>query len=319
MTTYRHHLPQARGETLLTDGGLETTLVFDEGIDLPEFASFPLLDDDAGRSMLLDYYRSYVDVARRHEVGIVLETPTWRASADWGELLGYDEAALARLNAAAVGLLRDVRDASEPTTTVVISGNVGPRGDGYEVGDRMSAEAAERFHTPQVAALAGAGADLVTALTMTYVEEAIGFARAADAVGAPAVVSFTVETDGSLPTGQPLGAAIGEVEAATGGSPLAYGINCAHPDHFADTLAVAGGAGEAWVDRIGLVRANASRMSHEELDNAQELDAGDRAELGGLYAELRRLLPTLTVMGGCCGTDDGHVTEIARSALAVRA
>jgi homocysteine S-methyltransferase len=318
MTTHRHDLPQANGETLLTDGGLETTLIFDEGIDLPEFASFPLLDDEAGRAALLDYYRRYADIAQGHEVGIVLETPTWRASADWGEVLGYDEAALARLNTAAVDLLQEVRDAYEPTTTVVISGNVGPRGDGYDVGDRMSTGDAERFHTAQIAALAAAGVDLVTALTMTYVEEATGFARASEAVGVPAVVSFTVETDGSLPTGQPLGAAIGEVEAATGGSPLAYGINCAHPDHFADTLQVAAEAGEGWVNRLGLVRANASRMSHEQLDNAEELDAGDRVELGGQYADLRRLLPNLTVMGGCCGTDHGHIAEIAGSALTVR-
>ncbi|MDX2378572.1 MAG: homocysteine S-methyltransferase family protein [Acidimicrobiia bacterium] len=316
MTIHRHDLPQANGQTLLTDGGLETTLIFDNGIDLPEFASFPLLDDEAGRAALLDYYRTYSDIARRHEVGIVLETPTWRASADWGDVLGYDESELARLNAAAVELLEEVRAAYEPTTTVVISGNVGPRGDGYEVGERMSVEEAERFHTAQISALAGAGADLVTALTMTYVEEATGFAQAAAAVGLPAVVSFTVETDGSLPTGQPLGEAIGAVESATGGSPIAYGINCAHPDHFVDTLTAAADAGEGWVDRIGLVRANASRMSHEELDNAEDLDVGDRAELGGLYADLKRLLPNLTVMGGCCGTDHGHIAEIANSTLA---
>jgi len=317
MTNHRHDLPQARGEILLTDGGLETTLIFENGIDLPEFASFPLLDDDDGRAALLEYFRTYTDIARQHGVGIVLETPTWRASADWGRVLGYEAADLARLNADAVDLLREVREAYAPSTAVVISGNVGPRGDGYEVGDQMTVEEAEDFHRAQVGALVDAGADLVTALTMTYVEEAIGFARAAASVDVPAVVSFTVETDGTLPTGQPLGEAIAAVESATGGSPLSYGINCAHPDHFGDTVAAAVEAGETWVNRIGLVRANASRMSHEELDAAEELDAGDRAELGGQYANLRRLLPNLTVMGGCCGTDHGHISEIARSALAI--
>ncbi|MGI9603771.1 MAG: homocysteine S-methyltransferase family protein [Acidimicrobiales bacterium] len=312
MSTHRHDLPQANGEVLLTDGGLETTLIFDAGYDLPEFASFPLLETDTGRTSLVDYYRTYADAARRHGVGIVLETPTWRASADWGSVLGYDADSLATINAAAVDLLRQIRAEYEPVgTKVVISGNLGPRGDGYEPGDQMTADEAADYHGAQVATLADSGADQITVLTMTYAEEAVGVARAAVAAAMPSVISFTVETDGHLPTGQPLGDAIEQVEAATGGAPIAYGINCAHPDHFRTMLATGGG----WVERIGLVRANASRMSHDELDNAEELDVGDRAELGALYAELRQLLPNLAVMGGCCGTDHGHIHEIGRHAL----
>lgn len=311
MTTYRHNLPQAGGTALLTDGGLETTLIFDNGIDLPEFASFPLVTTERGRDALLDYYRTYASLASEQGVGIVLDTPTWRASADWGRILGYDADALRDVNMAAVALVRQIHDEFEPATTVVVSGNIGPRGDGYEVGEQMTPEEAESFHHPQADALAEAGADLVTALTMTYVEEAIGVTRAAAAVGIPSVISFTVETDGNLPTGQALGEAIEQVDAATGNPPVAFGINCAHPDHFTETIA----GGGAWTDRIGLIRANASRMSHEELDAAEELDAGDRVELGELYADLGALLPNLTVMGGCCGTDHGHIAEIGRSAL----
>lgn len=307
MTAYRHRLPQASGEMLLTDGGLETTLIFDHGFDLPQFASFPLITSEEGRSALLAYYRSYVEVARAHEMSIVLDTPTWRASSDWGATLGYDGDALRAVNHAAVELLLGVRaEAETAETKVVISGNLGPRGDGYEPGEQMSAGEAEAFHLPQMRALTDAGADVITALTMTYLDEANGVARAAKSLSMPVVISFTVETDGRLPTGQPLGEAIDAVDAETDGFPVAFGINCAHPDHFMTTLE----AGGEWVNRIGLIRSNASRMSHEELDNADELDAGDRVELGGQYAELQHLLPNLTVMGGCCGTDHGHIDAI---------
>lgn len=312
MTTYRNDLPQARGETMLTDGGLETTLVFEMGFDLPHFASFPLLETTEGRRALRDYFRRYAAVAAEHGVRAVFDTPTWRASSDWGVRLGYDAEALRTVSTSAVELLRELRAELEPAgPEIVISGNLGPRGDGYDPGEQMTADEAATFHRPQIEALADAGADLVTALTLTYEAEAVGLATAAASVGIPAVLSFTVETDGRLPTGQPLGAAIAAVDAATGRSPLAYGINCAHPDHFLDALATGG----PWVERIGLVRANASRMSHAELDEATELDAGDPVELGALYRELRGLLPNLTVMGGCCGTDHGHVDQIGRACL----
>ena len=313
MTTYRNQLPQTNGEVLLADSGLETTLLFIDGIDLPEFASFPLLDDEAGTTKLRDYFVTHVDVAKQQGVGIVLETPTWRASADWGAVLGYDAAALADVNRRAVELLQSVRDEhADDRTKVVVSGNIGPRGDGYEPGDQMTAAEAEVFHQAQIDTFAAAGADMICVLTMTYVDEAIGVARAAENAGIPAAISFTVETDGNLPTGQSLKSAIEQVEAATDGSPVYYGINCAHPTHFEHVLE----PGAAWVERIGMLRANASTMSHEELDNAEELDAGDPVELSRQYASLRDQFPSIRVIGGCCGTDHRHVSAIGHACLA---
>jgi homocysteine S-methyltransferase len=307
MTHSRADLPQSRGQLMLTDGGLETTLVFHDGVDLPDFASFPLHTSDDGRARLDHYFRTYADIAARNGTGIVLETATWRASADWGARLGYDAAALAEVNRAAVTLVADLRSDYEPATPIVVSGNLGPRGDGYQVGQAMTADEAEAYHRPQIAALASGGADLITVLTMTYPEEAIGIARAAAAEGMPVVVSFTIETDGRIPSGATLADAITAVEAATDGYPLHYGINCAHPDHIEQALVDDGD----WVRRIGLLRANASRLSHAELDEATELDDGDPVELGAQYADLRRRFPHLVVLGGCCGTDDRHVGAIA--------
>jgi homocysteine S-methyltransferase len=298
------------GNPLLTDSGLETWLIFDRLVDLPLFASFPLLEDPDGRELLAEYFRDHLAIASRAGTGIVLETPTWRASSRWGAELGYDPAALDRVNRAAVAFLRDLAS-DHPDVDVIVSGNLGPQGDGYDPDELLTPEIAAEYHRPQIESFAAAGADRVTLLTGTHTGEPIGIARAASAAGIPVVIAFTVETDGRLPSGQPLHEAVAEVEAATDGAVLHYGINCAHPDHFTGALL----ADPAIMKRITLLRANASRMSHAELDAAEELDAGDPVELGALYADLLAKHPDLQVLGGCCGTDARHIDAIARACV----
>jgi homocysteine S-methyltransferase len=300
-------LPQLAGDRVfLTDGGLETTLIFARGLELPLFAAFPLLDDANGRATLRDYFGRYIATAREQGTGFLLDTPTWRANADWGAQLGYEAAAMDRVNRDAVAFARELREqaggAPEP---ILISGVIGPRGDGYRADAQMTAMEAEAYHAPQARSLA-AGADLVAAITMTYADEAIGIARAAARAGVPVAISFTVETDGRLPSGQALGEAIEQVDAETLAAPAHYMVNCAHPSHFAGVLAEGG----AWRDRIAGLRANASVKSHAELDAASELDAGDPAELAEDYAALRSQLRNVSVLGGCCGTDERHVAAV---------
>jgi S-methylmethionine-dependent homocysteine/selenocysteine methylase len=297
-------LPQLSGNLFITDGGMETTLIFKEGIDLPHFASFDLLRSDDGRRALRDYYGTYVALARDRGVGLLLDTPTWRANRDWGELLGYTEEELASVDREAVQLVEELRTADGPP--IVVSGCVGPRGDGYQPGRLMTAEEAQRYHLPQVETFGDSGADLVSALTLNYAEEAVGIVRAAASAGLPVVVSFTVESDGRLPNRQELPAAIEQVDDATDGAAAYFMINCAHPTHFAHVLE----EGEPWLERLGGLRANASRKSHAELDESDALDDGDPEELGGQYAELRSRLPRVTVVGGCCGTDHRHIGAI---------
>jgi S-methylmethionine-dependent homocysteine/selenocysteine methylase len=282
----------------ITDGGMETTLIFKQGLDLPHFAAFVLLDDPDGVEALRAYYRSYIEIAQNRGVGIVLDTPTWRANADWGEKLGYDADALVDVNRRAVALLEELR-----TPEVRVSGCVGPRGDGYQVGDEMTADEAQRYHAPQIDTFTRTSADLVSALTLTYAAEATGIVRAAGQL--PVVISFTVETDGRLPSGQPLGEAIAQVDAETDGAPDYFMVNCAHPTHFLEVLEPA-----PWLERLHGVRANASKKSHAELDEAEELDEGDPQDLAARYRELRERLPNLTVVGGCCGTDHRHVDAV---------
>jgi len=306
-------LPPLGGDFFMTDGGLETTLIFLEGQDLPEFAAFLLLETSEGQGALRKYFLTYAELAKRFNTGLVLETATWRANPDWGEKLGYGKDGLAETNMKAVRLIEEIRsDYETPETPIVISGCVGPRGDGYVVDHAMSEKEAEDYHREQIETFAGTAADLGTAITMNYAEEAVGLARAAEQANMPVVISFTVETDGRLPTGQSLGGAIEQVDDATSGYPAYFMINCAHPSHFDQVVE----GDEPWVERICGLRANASRMSHAELDEAPELDAGVPSELGQEYAGLRnRQLQHLNVMGGCCGTDDRHIEHIASACL----
>jgi S-methylmethionine-dependent homocysteine/selenocysteine methylase len=308
---HRHRLPQLdAARPFLTDGGLETTLIFHRGLDLPCFAAFAMLREQAGRDELRAYFAPYLALARERGVGFVLDTATWRANPDWGHQLGYSLDDLDAANRSAVALAEEIRAAEEAEgTPIIVNGVIGPRGDGYDPKGLMSSDEAERYHARQVATFADCAVDMVTAVTMTNAEEAIGIARAARAHDVPAVVSFTLETDGRLPDGQPLPAAIGRVDAETSGSVAYFMINCAHPSHFADALDEEG----AWRERLGGLRVNASAKSHAELDGADELDEGDPDALGAAHGALRPRLSAVAVLGGCCGTDRRHVEAIARA------
>ena len=310
MSRYRKRLPQLGGRMFLSDAGLETMLSFQQGFTLPSFASFVLLREERGRQALRQYFELFARMAHEHGAGAVLETPTWRANRDWAGPLGYTALALAEANRAAVALLAEVRERWDSAATpIVISGNIGPRGDGYRADRRMSAFDARDYHLAQVATFAGTEADMVAAFTMTYPDEAIGVVDAAASCDMPVAISFTIETDGRLPSGDALSEAILRTDAETGSYCAYYMINCAHPSHIEAALEEDG----PWRERIHGLRANASRRSHAELDEATELDDGDPEELGEEYLMLRTLLPQMNVVGGCCGTDERHVEAIARS------
>jgi homocysteine S-methyltransferase len=304
-------LPQL-DRIFLTDAGLETDLIFNHGIDLPLFASITLLSSASGISALERYFRSFLDLAACKKCGLVLESATWRASPDWAAPLGLTPQEMDTLNLSAIALLKRLQAEYRDTVpAIVVSGCIGPRGDGYDPGTVMAPEAARIYHAHQVGLLASAQVDQLTAITMTNVPEAIGIALASSAVGVPVAISFTVETDGRLPTGETLGQAISAVDQATGTYPAYYMINCAHPSHFQTVLE----SGGDWVQRVRGVRANASRCSHAELDVMTELDRGDALELANQYRELRQRHPQITVLGGCCGTDLSHLVAISNACL----
>ena len=304
--SYRTALPQLENEIFLTDGGLETDLLFNHGIDLPHFAACSLLRTPEGRHTLRRYFDDAAQLAVDSRVGLLLDTATWRANPDWIAALGYEPSAIEALNHAAVDLAMEVRASFErPGTPIVINGVIGPRGDGYLPGERQSSETARDYHATQVGILAASDVDLVSAMTMNYVDEAVGIALAARDAGVPVAISFTVETDGRLVTGESLEEAIAAVDAQTGSTPVYYMVNCCHPSHLPTQFTA--------LERLRGYRPNASSQSHTELDESEVLDDGNPAELGAQLRALRDQMPALTILGGCCGTDQRHVAEIARS------
>jgi len=312
MAKYRSKLPQLSGDLFLTDGGVETTLIYREGLDLQYFAAFPLLDDPNGQEVLRKYFDSYCQIAIANNVGFILEAVTWRANVDWATKLNYSKENLEKVLQKAVEMLVPLRDRYEnEKSKIVISGCIGPRGDAYVPEEQMTALESEIYHSHQIETFSKTDADMVTALTLNYVEEAIGIASAAKSFDMPSVISFTVETDGRLPTGQTLKDAIEQVEYETDHAPAYYKINCAHPTHFADVVS----SGEPWLKKIRSIRANASSCSHAELEEADVLDEGNPIELGAQYRELMAKLPNLNILGGCCGTDHRHIKEICKSCI----
>lgn len=290
----------------LTDGGLETTLIFQKGIQLNLFAAFELMRQEDGKKVFEEYYRSYLSLAEKYKVGFVIESPTWRASSDWGLRLGYTHDELFAINKQSIMFMREIAGNHSLLPHIIVSGNVGPRGDGYNASFRMTPEQARVYHTEQIKAFAFADADVVTAVTITYSDEAIGIANASRLFGLPVVISFTVETDGRLPGGELLSEAIEKVDSATDSYVMHYMVNCAHPEHFIEEFYEPG----EWKKRIGGIRANASLKSHAELDESDTLDAGDKNLLAEGYRDLFELLPSLKVIGGCCGTDHSHIDGI---------
>jgi len=317
MAKYRSNLPQRGDKTFLTDSGLETTLIFHHKIDLPLNCAITLHASEEGERRLRDYFVRHIAIAKARQAGFVLESASWRASPDWGAKLGYSFPELVALNRRSIALLAALRAEHEtPQSPMPISGNIGPRGDGYFPDQMMSGAEAMRYHAFQCDLFADTEADMISAFTMTHSGEAIGIARAASAVEMPVVISFTTETDGRLPSGETLRAAIEKTDDATAGAPAYYMINCAHPSHFVDALE----QGESWVTRLRGLRANSSMRSHAELDNSPDLDVGDPADLGRRYAQLRGALGTrFNILGGCCGTDHRHVTAIAEACLPLQA
>ena len=186
MPKHRAHLPQIDVSLFLTDGGIETDLIFNDGLELPHFAAFHLLRDVKGTEALRAYFTRYASIARTNGTGFILESPTWRASADWGDKLGYSSAALAVANAKAIDLMRELREQfSEAGAPVVISGCVGPRGDGYIPDPVPSKDESQAYHAAQIGVFAKSEADMITAITMTNANEAIGVARAARVAAMP--------------------------------------------------------------------------------------------------------------------------------------
>ena len=303
--------------TFLTFAGDETYLLYIQGFPLREFCAFEVFDDaQAWRRMQDELLRPIADAAAANGMGLLAGCLVWRASADYLARLGGRDLAAVNRNAVerTRAFIDEWRNGSEAAraTPVIITGDIGPRGDGYAVSGPVSVGAAYDYHAAQVEVLARAGVDVLLPLTMTSLPETVGIVRAAARAGLPVLVSPTIEPDGRLADGTPLGELVGAVDQETSGTPIGYMVNCVHPSHLGPVLAAAAHAGAPWLARFRGMRANASTKTHAELDNSTELDRGDPAALARGVGELQRDY-RLTIVGGCCGTDAEHLACIAGS------
>ncbi|KAA3605513.1 MAG: homocysteine S-methyltransferase [Planctomycetota bacterium] len=308
MSLYRNQLPQFSQELFLADAGIETDLIFNHGIAIREFAAHTLLETDSGRKAVASYFRGFLALAQQLGTGFILDSQTWKAHLHWAKDLACSEAELRQANHDSIAFIANLRqEFSSRSKAIVLNGLIGPRGDAYAPEHQAAIEEAEAYHGRQLEWLAETEVDMVTATTFTQSEEAAGVIRAGKRVGLPVVVSFTVETDGRLPGGQPLAEAIEQVDQETDQGAAYFMVNCAHPDHFQHVLQE-----EAWAQRIRGLRCNASRKSHAELDQSESLDDGNPVEFAEQYVALRSRMPWLNVFGGCCGSDLRHVSQVAR-------
>ena len=306
-------LPIHSRDLYVTDGGIETWLMYKKGFELPQFASFYLLDRPDGREALRQYYRSFVAVAQQFQSKYIFCSLTYRASRDWGDLLGYSKAALADMNHKAFAFYREIAaEMGTRDSDTLYSGCIGPRGDAYNLNQTMTSAEAQDYHAEQIATFVVAKADIVTAMTLNSVDEGIGIAREARSAGIPSVISFTVEKDGSVGGRHSLRRAIEMVDAETDAAPAYYMLNCAHPLDFWDALEEG-----PWMQRLMGVRANSSSLEHGQLCQLGRLDEGNWEDLAQRHADLNARYPHMNVFGGCCGTDSVHVAGIF-SALSKR-
>lgn len=304
---------QQAGRFYLTEGGTETEFMYKHGFELPHFAMFPLLDNPKAVSRMREMFRSYLEVAAKHKVCALMGGLDYRASPDWGELLGYSAASLADANLQSIEFLREI--ASEYLSQIpeiLIQGLIGPRGDAYERNETITANEAEDYHAVQLETLKKADVDLALAITFNNIPESVGVARAAAKIGVPLGISLTLDTTSKLSSGESLADAITMIDEETGQSPAFYSINCSHPLEFEPAI----GPGD-WVKRVRGVRPNASKMDKMALCKIGHLEDGDPVELGVLCGDLARRYPHMDIWGGCCGTWDRHLDEIATNVLAV--
>ncbi len=304
---HRETLPQLDGRLMTCGGGFETWLQYIDGFELRHFCAFELLDDERGRACLTDYHRKLIEAAVENGFGVINEGLHYRASRDWGDLIGFSREALAEINVRGIEFYRDLaREYHSDRTPMIIGGCIGPQGDAYGTGRTPDAAEAEDYHSEQIIVLRDAGADLVSAWTFSSVEEAIGFARAAKAAGIPSVISFILKGR-TLRDGATLEAAVTRIDAATDGAPAYYAVNCAHPTEFGPGL-----TDGDWTRRLGGFMPNAVAMELLSLCRLGHLEDGDPEELGGQMATLSRRFPHVNVWGGCCGTDARHIGQITR-------
>ncbi len=301
--------PIGTNEVFLTEGGIETEIMYRHGFELPEFSMLPLLDNPKAVAAIRSVLSQHLDVAAEFGLSFMLTGLDYRASPDWGAKLGYSPAGLADATIAAIDLLRDIaKNYENQIPRLLIGGILGPRGDAYSLNREITEASSEDYHAVQLETLKRAKVDFTCAMTFNNIAESVGAARAAATAGMPFSISLTLDGTSKLKSGPSLAEAITEIDAKTGNeAPDFYMINCSHPLEYEPALE----AGD-WTKRLRGVRPNASKMDKLALCKLGHIEDGDPVELGAQLLSLSDRYPQLDIFGGCCGTGHNHLREIAK-------
>lgn len=302
---------QTAGHYYMCEGGTETEVMYKHGFSFPHFAVFELLKDTKAVAALKRMYQDYFEVVAKHNMSALVGGLDYRASPDWGALLGYSAEGLADINHQSIEFLRNIAvDYSNNIENILIQGLIGPRGDAYETNHSITEAEAQDYHSVQLQTLKSANVDLATAMTFNNVPESIGVARAAVEADVPLCISLSLDGSSNLNSGPSLAEAITTIDAATDSSVAFFMINCVHPLEYEPAL-----ADEQWITRIRGVRPNASVMDKLSLCTIGHLEAGNPTELGKQMGDLMQRYPHMDICGGCCGTWDTHLDQIAEDVL----
>jgi homocysteine S-methyltransferase len=315
MADKKHFPPQKEGRFYLSEGGTETEILYKYGFELPQFAMFPLLDNPEAVSKMQGMYRKYLDVVAKHGMCALMGGLDYRASPDWGKLLGYSPQGLSEANHKSINFLREIaKEYTSDIPDILIQGLIGPRGDAYKMNLNITENEAEDYHSIQLNTLKEANVDLALAITFNNIPESIGVARAAKKIGVPLAISLSLDSTSKLNSGPSLAEAITTIDEETELAPEFYLINCSHPLEYESAIV----SGD-WINRIRGVRPNASKMEKIALCQIGHLEDGDPVELGVQCGDLARRYPHMDIWGGCCGTWDTHLDQIAKNILAIAA
>jgi len=309
-----HSFPsQKEGRFYLTEGGTETELMYKHGFELPHFAMFPLLENPEATSRMKEMFRSYLEVAAKHKTYALMGGLDYRASPDWGKLLGYSPEGLAEANLQSIEFLREIaKEYTSEIPGILIQGLIGPRGDAYQRNTTITENEAEDYHSVQLETLRKSNVDLALAITFNNIPESVGVARAAAKIGVPLAISLSLDSTSKLNSGPTLVEAITTIDKETDQSPEFYLINCSHPVEYEPAIE----PGD-WISRVRGVRPNASKMEKLALCKIGHLEEGNPVELGQLCGDLAGRYPHMDIWGGCCGTWNNHLDEIAKNVLTV--
>jgi S-methylmethionine-dependent homocysteine/selenocysteine methylase len=292
--------------TILMEGAIGERLKREYGITFDNWVALAgLIYNTDSRQAMYNIFREYVTIAEKYDLPFIATTPTRRANKERVLQSGFNE----KIIEDNVCFLKQIK--STANIPMFVGGLMGCKGDAYKATEVLSEEHAQEFHSWQANLFKDSGADFLYAGIMPALSEAIGMANAMENTGLPYIISFMIRNDGKLLDGTTIHNAILNIDKATVRKPICYMTNCVHPTVLRNALTCSFNETLLVKERFCGIQANTSSLSPEELDKSFDLKSSDSINLACDMMELYKYF-TPKIFGGCCGTDNTHIEEIAK-------